>query len=205
MSAAASRVLVLGAGGHAKVVVATLQAAGAEVAAVLDDAPGRQGASLGGVPVGGPVAAVIGGAAICAIGDNRARQGVVAGLATAWATAVHPSAVVHESVLLGPGTVVFAGAVVQPDAVLGAHVIVNTGATVDHDCRLGDFVHVAPGAHLCGGVTVDEGALLGVGCAVAPGVRIGAWATVGAAAAVVADVPAGATVIGVPAQARPPR
>jgi acyl-[acyl carrier protein]--UDP-N-acetylglucosamine O-acyltransferase len=84
-------------------------------------------------------------------------------------------------------------------------VIVNTGATVDHDCRLGDFVHVAPGAHLCGGVTVDEGALLGVGCAVAPGVRIGAWATVGAAAAVVADVPAGATVIGVPAQARPPR
>jgi sugar O-acyltransferase (sialic acid O-acetyltransferase NeuD family) len=201
--AAVRRVVVVGAGGHAKVVVATLQAAGSEVPLVLDDAPGKHGSALGGVEVQGPVAALLGGEAICAIGDNRTRQRVVGELVTAWATAVHPAAIVHPSAKVGPGTVVFAGAIVQPDAVLGAHVIVNTGATVDHDCRLGDFVHVAPGAHLCGGVVVEEGALLGVGCAVSPGVRIGAWATVGAAAAVVADVPAGATVVGVPAKARP--
>ena len=202
--------VVLGAGGHAKVVVSTLGAAGAAVTAILDDDPARHGAALAGVPVRGPLAeargacAAEGATAICALGQNRARQRVAGGLVLPWTVAVHPSAVVDESVEVGGGTVIFAGAVVQPGAILGAHVIVNTGASVDHDCRIGDFVHLGPGVRLCGGVTVEEGALLGVGCAVVPGVRIGAWASVGAGAAVVADVPPGATVVGVPARERTP-
>lgn len=199
-------VIVVGAGGHGKVVVATLQAAGRTVAEVWDDDPGKAGGELLGVPVVGPIAERIaeaeGRQAVLGIGDNRIRRRLAADLPLTWISAVHPSAVVHSSVRVGEGTVVFAGAVVQPDAVLGRHAIVNTGATVDHDCGIGDFVHVAPGVHLAGEVSVGEGAVLGIGVKVLPGRTVGAWATVGAGSVVVHDVPAEATVAGIPARQR---
>jgi sugar O-acyltransferase (sialic acid O-acetyltransferase NeuD family) len=201
-------VLVVGGGGHAKVVVATLQAAGFEVAAVLDDEPRRHGLTLLGVPIAGPIAALAGRPerrAVLAVGDNRTRRRLAGELAVAvegltWVSVAHPAAVVHESVRLGPGSVVFAGAVIQPDCEIGAHAVVNTGASVDHDSTLGDFTHVAPGARLAGGVSLGEGAFLGLGAVVLPGVAVGAWATVGAGAAVTADVAAETTVAGVPAR-----
>lgn len=198
-------VIVIGAGGHGKVVVATLQAAGRPVLEVWDDDPERSGGELLGVPVVGPIAERISGAegrrAVLGIGDNRTRQRLASDLPLVWTSIVHPKAVVHPSVWLGEGTVVFAGAVVQPDAVLGRHAILNTGATVDHDCAIGDFAHIAPGSHLSGEISVGEGAFLGIGVAVLPGRTVGAWATVGAGAVVVRDVPAAATVAGVPARA----
>ena len=202
-------VVVVGAGGHAKVVVATLQALGVGVRVALDDDESLWGGSLLGVPVAGPISTLAdldGHRVVLALGDNRTRQRLAARLESAhpglrWAIAVHPSAVVHPSAQIGPGGVVFAGAVVQPDALIGAHAIVNTGATVDHDCRLGDFVHLAPGSHLAGGVVLDGGAFVGMGAVVLPHRRVGAWATVGAGGVVVEDVADGVTVAGVPARA----
>jgi UDP-perosamine 4-acetyltransferase len=196
-------VIVLGAGGHAKVVVGTLHACGFTVETVLDDDPARLGASLLGVTVSGQTDRLEPGhgqLAVIAVGDNRRRSSLAARFAgVEWVTAVHPSAVVHPSVQLGPGTVVFAGAVVQPDTQVGQHAIINTAASVDHDCTLGDFVHAAPGTRLAGDVRVGHGTLLGIGCAVKPGVRIGQWATIGAGSAVIRDVGDGWTVAGVPA------
>lgn len=204
----ARRVAVLGAGGHAKVVVATLRAAGWEVVAAYDDAGERRGREVLGVPIRGPLdsAAEAGHeAVVIAVGDNRVRREVAARFAgergLPWISVVHPAATVHPSVELGEGTVVFAGAVIQPDTVIGRHAIVNTGASVDHDCRLGDFVHVAPGARLAGGVTVEEGAFLGIGSVAIPGLTVGAWSTVGAGSAAVRPVEPGVTVVGVPARA----
>lgn len=207
----AEPVILLGAGGHSKVVLASLEAAGRRVAAILDDDPSTAGRRVLGIEVTGPVERLdsLGAVeAVIAIGDNRMRRQLVPraeGIcpSLSWATAVHPAAVVHPSARLGPGTVVFAGAVIQPDAVVGAHAIVNTGASVDHDCQLGDFVHVAPGARLGGGVTVGEGVLLGIGCAVLPGRSVGAWAVVGAGATVTEDVGDGWTVAGTPARRLP--
>jgi sugar O-acyltransferase (sialic acid O-acetyltransferase NeuD family) len=198
-------VMVVGAGGHAKVVIGTLHACGFRVETVLDDDPSKLGASLLGIGVSGPtdrLAEGLGLPAVLAVGNNR-RRSSLAGRFTGveWVTAVHPSAVVHPSVQLGAGTVVFAGAVVQPDTHIGRHAIINTAASVDHDCTLGDFVHVAPGTHLAGDVRVGDGTLLGIGCAVMPGVRIGCWATIGAGSAVVRNVGDGLTVAGVPAAA----
>ena len=193
---------IIGAGGHAKVVVATLLERGVPVARAYSREPHGAGAALLAVPIShGEPSRVERG--VIAVGDNRARQ-MLAQRVTAgrWETVVHPRAYVHASATLGAGVVVFAGAVVQPDAVIGDHVILNTGATIDHDCRVEAFAHVAPGAHLAGGVTVGEGALVGIGSAVAPGRSIGAWARVGAGAAVLRDVAAGTTVVGVPARAR---
>jgi len=202
------RAAVLGASGHAKVVIATLRAAGWEVAAAYDDAGERRGREVLGVPIRGPIeeAAEAGHeGVVIGVGDNRSRRDIAARLAGGrdlpWISVVHPEATVHESVELGPGTVVFAGAVIQPGTAIGRHAIVNTGASVDHDCRLGDFVHVAPGARLAGGVTVEDGAFLGIGSVVIPGLTVGAWSTVGAGSAAVRPVEGGVTVVGVPARA----
>lgn len=207
------RVAVLGAGGHAKVVIATLQAAGWEVAGVFDDAEARWGEEILGLPIRGPLEAAreleVDGA-VLAVGDNRARQGAAGRLDLPWVSVVHPGAVVHASVELGAGTVVFAGAVIQPDTVIGRQVVVNTAASVDHDCRLGNFAHVAPGCRLAGRITVGDGVLLGIGASVLPGVTIGAWSTVGAGSTVIGDVGRNVRAYGSPARERerreePPR
>lgn len=204
---------MVGAGGHAKVVIATARASAWAHATLqlFDDAPQAQGRVLLGVTVQGPSGSVLANAsatAVLALGDNQVRARLAATARCSFATLVHQHAVVDASVVLGAGTVVFAGAIVQPDTMIGEHTIINTGASVDHDCVLGAAVHIAPGARLAGGVTVGPRSFVGIGAVVIPGVRIGADVKVGAGAAVVRDVPDGATVVGVPAQplgARRPR
>lgn len=196
--------VVLGAGGHAKVVLATALAAGWHGLRLYDDDPDKHGMRILGVPVVGnlPAPGSLDGLWLLAgFGSNARRAEMAVRYPGArWASVLHPSAQVHASVGIGEGTVVFAGAVIQPDALLGRHVIINTGATVDHDCRLGDFVHVAPGAHLAGGVRIDPGGFMGIGSVAVPGVRIGTGCVVGAGAVVVRDLLPNVTAIGVPAR-----
>ncbi|MBX5437763.1 MAG: acetyltransferase [Alicyclobacillaceae bacterium] len=111
---------------------------------------------------------------------------------------VHPSATVSPTVLLGEGAQVLAGAVIQAGAVLGQNVIVNTRASVDHDCSVGDHVHIAPGATICGGVQIGEATHIGAGATVVQGVTIGRGCVIGAGAVVLKDVPDGSLVVGVP-------
>jgi sugar O-acyltransferase (sialic acid O-acetyltransferase NeuD family) len=198
---------IVGAGGHAKVVVATARAAGFTELALVDDDPARSGGVLG-VPVAGPVAPVLADSkalAVLAVGDNAARTRLGEEAACRFATVVHPSATVDPRTQLGDGTVVFAGCVIQPDTVLGRHCIVNTGASIDHDCRLGDGVHIAPGTRLGGAVELGNGVFVGIGAAVAPGVKIGSGTVIGAGAAVVGHLPGGVTAVGVPARPLPDR
>ncbi len=195
---------VAGAGGHAKVVIATLRDAGFEIVAAWDDDESRAGVAILGVPVRGGIDDLPRDAAvIIAVGSNTARKAVAERLqGREFVGAVHPSSTVDPSVALGPGSIVFAGVVIQPDTRLGAHVIVNTGAIVDHDCLLEDFVHVAPGVHLAGNVSLREGAFLGIGVCAVPGVEVGEWATVGAGGAIVRSIPPGVTAVGCPARPR---
>lgn len=205
-----SRLYVIGAGGHAKVVLATALAQGWSRDAVhlVDDSPAAQGRVLLGQMVEGTSAPVLsdpGALAVLAIGANAARARLAAQARCRFATLVHPAATVHESVRLGAGTVVFAGAVIQPDATLGEHVILNTGASIDHDCHIGDVVHLAPGTRLAGGVRIGAGSFVGIGAVVLPGVGLGRDVTVGAGAAVIRDLPDGVTAVGVPARVLPSR
>jgi sugar O-acyltransferase (sialic acid O-acetyltransferase NeuD family) len=203
VSAEGKSLVVIGAGGHATVVLSTVLDAGFCVAALLDDDPAKHGATVLGLTVADARRWTPdrGALAVIAVGDNRARQALAERFGhVRWARAVHPTAYIHPSVVISPGTVVFAGAVVQPRATLGAHCIVNTGVTVDHDCAIGDFAHLAPGVHLAGGVRVGQGTLLGVGCCAVPGVSIGSWVTLGAGAVVVRDLDDGVTAVGLPAR-----
>ncbi|MHB1295988.1 MAG: NeuD/PglB/VioB family sugar acetyltransferase [Anaerolineae bacterium] len=205
------RVLVVGAGGHGAVVADILLACARrggllELLGFLDDDASLQGQKILGLPVLGMVEAlgrISHDGIVVAIGQNRVRHALLERLGSAGEcilSAVHPAAVVAPSVMLGAGTVVCAGAVVNPCAQVGAGVILNTTCSVDHHCVLDDCVHVAPGAHTGGNVHLGEGVLLGLGAGVLPGCSVGAWSVVGGGALVADNVPAGRTVVGVPAR-----
>lgn len=196
-------IVIVGAGGHAKVVLATAVECGLKVSSIIDDDPAKWGKSLWGVKIGGPISSFNNRPtlAVMAIGDNKTRKKIAEMLSIFdWVTLVHPTAYVHSSAVVGKGTVIFAGSIIQPDAKIGDHCIINTGVTVDHDCRIGNFAHLAPGTHLAGGASVGEGAFLGIGSKVIMGKTIGDWAIVGAGSVVVGDIPPGAVATGVPAR-----
>jgi sugar O-acyltransferase (sialic acid O-acetyltransferase NeuD family) len=198
-------VVVLGGGGHARVVIDVLRRSSCTVLSVFDDTPASWDREVLGIRVVGPLATLARYRrffGVIAIGDNAARRRIAQALPRGeWVRAVHPASVVADPAALGPGVVVMAGAVVQPGASVGAHAIVNTMASIDHDCRLGAFSHVAPGAHLGGAVVVEEGAFVGMGAVLAPRVRVGRWSTVGAGSLVLRHVPAGSVAYGRPARA----
>jgi len=199
-------VVVFGAGGHAKVVIATLQASGRRVTAIYDDDENCRGKTVLGIPVLGPLKQACADGvrrAVLAIGDNAIRRQLAECFSFDWESVVHPSAVVHPSVQLGEGSVIFAGAIVQPDARIGPHAIVNTGATVDHDCVVETCASIGPGAHLAGNVSIGQGAAIGTGACVIPGVSIGDETVVGAGTVVIADLPTKVVAVGSPARIVP--
>lgn len=191
---------LIGASGHAKVVIDCLQDAGIKVLGLFDANPSIT--FLKNFPVIGdynsnnseePL--------IISVGDNKIRAKIALKLkGKAFGKAIHPSVLLSDDVEVGEGTVVFHGSIIQSSATIGKHVIVNTAASIDHDCVVGDFVHIAPKVALCGGVSIGEGALLGVGAVVIPGVKIGKWSIIGAGSVVTKNVPDYAVVVGNPAR-----
>jgi sugar O-acyltransferase (sialic acid O-acetyltransferase NeuD family) len=117
-------------------------------------------------------------------------------------TVVHRAAYVASDATLGPGCQILAHATVCAQTRLARSVIVNTVASVDHECRLGAGTHVGPGVHLAGRIDVGERAFIGTGAIILPRLKIGDDATIAAGAVVIRDVPAGAVVMGVPAEIR---
>ena len=207
------RCLILGGGGHARVLIDSLRAGEAAIpAAVLDADRSLWGKDVLGVPVRGGddlmpefmrqgvqhFVVGVGGVA-----DNEPRRrlferAVACGLTPL--TVRHPSAICSRWATVGAGSVLYPAAVVNAGAVLGLNVIVNTGAIVEHDCIIGDHAHLATGARLASTVRVGIGAHIGAGATVRQGVSIGERAVVGMGAVVVREVTAGTVVIGVPAR-----
>lgn len=198
---------VIGAGGHARVVMDALQRERGDTdsLAFADDDASLHGRLMLGRPVLGAVSEVArpGVHFHVAVGVNRIREMLYQRMLDAGGLpflVVHPAACVSQHSTLGEASFVAASAVVAPMATIGAGVIVNHSAVVDHDCIVGDFAHIAPGATLAGGVTVGRRALIGAGANVLPGVVIGEGAVIGAGAVVTADIPSEVMAVGVPAR-----
>jgi UDP-perosamine 4-acetyltransferase len=205
--------VILGGGGHARVLIDSLQASGIAVPyAVLDPDRSLWGESLLGVPIVGDdslLPEMRSRGANCfavglgSVGDNRQRQRLFElGLSNELEplTVIHPAAVCSQWANIGPGSQLFPVSIINAGAILGANVIVNSGAIVEHDCVLGDHVHIATGAHLASTVRVGRAAHISVGAAVRQCLTIGEGAIVGAGAVVVKDVEPDTVVVGVPAR-----
>lgn len=175
----------------------------------VDDSEELAGATVDGLEVLGPVAAVRGMAGVRVVvctgnpGNYVSRKRIVDALGLAadrYATLVHPTAVVPRSVELGPGTVFLATAVATTAVRVGAHVAVMPGVVLTHDDEVGDFATIGAGASLAGRVRVGTGAYIGAGALVREDRAIGAWSLIGMGSVVTTDVPAGEVWLGVPAR-----
>jgi len=139
---------------------------------------------------------------IVGIGDNFIRMNLISTINKInfpLATIIHPSAYVSKSALIGKGTVIFPKAVVNYGARIGSGVIVNSSASIDHDNYIKDFVHISPGVNLGGNVTIGKSSWLGIGASVINGCNIGDDVIVGASSLVIDDVVNAVTVVGIPA------
>lgn len=207
----AEQIVIYGAGGFAREVAWLAQACGRQVACFADDDPERVGGELLDVPVLGleearrrfPQAALVAG-----IGSPRVRQAVTERAAAAgfeFATLIHPRTEMSRWVQVGPGTVICAGNMLTVNITLGRHVQINLDCTVGHDVVAGDYATLAPGVHVSGCVHLGQRVYVGTGAVIINGTPeeplvVGDDVVIGAGACVTRSVPAGVTVVGVPAR-----
>jgi UDP-perosamine 4-acetyltransferase len=206
------RVIVIGGGGHARVVVATLLLQDVPVVGFVE--PDSRVGNAGRLPVPWlgaddalsqyPPETVVLANGVGSSASMSLRAEVFRRLKKAgyrFCQVIHPAAIVASGTALGEGVQIMAGAIVQSGCRLAEDVLVNTGAVVDHDSAIGAHSHVASGAVLSGSVTLEQEVHVGCGATIIQGVRVGSGALVAAGSVVIADVGAAARVAGVPAQA----
>lgn len=193
-------VILLGAGGHAKVLLDALMISGIGVKGIIDPVLAGTSTLWRGISVIGndddllklnpnQVILVNGTGSLP---SSSLRQRLFSRFTEAgfrFMSVVHPSALVGTGTELGEGVQIMAGAIVQADTSIGNNSIINTGALVDHDCLIGRNVHLAPGVVVSGGVSIGEGAHIGTGSSIIQGVSVGSGAIVGAGTVVLRDVP----------------
>jgi len=208
-----TKVVGIGAGGHAKVVVDILaRSPGLQIVGFVELSTRLFGETIEGLRIlggdellpellaAGVRSAFIG---IGGVGDNTPRAdafGRVLRLGFEAVPVIHERATVAQSAILGRGICIMAGVVVNPCAVIGDNVILNTNSTIEHDCVIGDHAHIAPGATLSGSVRVGRLSHIGTGASIRQGVRIGEGVIVGVGSVVVSDIPDGVIVAGSPAR-----
>jgi sugar O-acyltransferase (sialic acid O-acetyltransferase NeuD family) len=204
-------VIILGAGGHAKVLIDSLLASVGIIVGIVDPDPALVSAKILGIPVLGgdgvvneyPPSEILLVNGLGSVGLPVKRLQLFERfkvMGYAFATVVHPFTVVASDVELGEGTQVMAGAVIQPGSSIGCNVIINTRASLDHDCIICNHVHIAPGVTLSGGVSVGECSHIGTGATLIQGISIGRDCIVAAGAVVTKNIADGTMVRGVPAR-----
>lgn len=190
--AAPQQLILIGAGGHARVLHALAEAAGHSIIGICDPTLFRDySATWQGIPVLGDDFALEGYdphefGLINGIGQlvgSSTRRSVyerIKRMGFRFPPLIHPAAWVATGAELADGVQVMAGAIIQPGCNIGENTVVNTKVSVDHDCKIGPHVHVAPGVTLCGGVSIGEGSFIGAGAVVVQGVQVGLRSVIGA-------------------------
>ena len=204
------KVVIIGAGGHARAVYEILMHdLNIEVVGFVDNAADTLGEMIGGIHVVGDhsilpdlLEAGVLGAAI-GIGDNKLRRSyfeAITNIGFAPVNAIHPTAHIAHNVMIGRGVVIGTGTTVCTGARIGDNVIINTGAIIEHESIIGDDVHIAPGSSIAGRVTINRGAFVGIGSVIKEYVTIGENAVIGAGSVVLKDIPDDAVAVGSPSR-----
>ena len=201
------KVVIIGAGGHAKVIADIIIKSGDEVVGFLDDNKEKGTKIIGDYEVIGDlnnrftIALNNDYEFIIAIGDNQRRKEIVKkSLNIKYYTAIHPTAITGMQVNIGEGTVIMANTCINPNTNIGKHCIINTGSVVEHDNCLDDYIHVSPNATLCGTAKVGEATHIGAGSVIKNNITITDNCIIGAGAVVVKDIEESGTYVGVPAK-----
>ncbi|WP_433959454.1 acetyltransferase [Cytobacillus horneckiae] len=201
------KLLIIGAGGHGKVVAdVALKTKKWKRIEFLDDR--RINLSMGIEVIGksNDTKKHINDYAIfVGVGNNNTRKKIQKRLEAESATIptlIHPNSIVGEQVEIASGTVVMAGVIINCCTRIGNGCIINTGATIDHDSLIGDFVHISPGVHIAGTVRVGEESWLGIGSVVSNNINITNNCKIGAGAVVVKDIINTGTYVGIPARSK---
>lgn len=202
-------IVILGGGGHAKVLIDAILSAGSfRIKGILDPCL-KKGSKVAGYPVLGPdklldglknVLLVNGIGTIKACDKRKKIFEACKRKGFKFPEIVHPKTYISKTAKIREGAQILTGASVNTYAQIGEDSIINTRAIVEHDCKIGAHVHIASGAILGGAVRVGERSHIGMGAKVLQGVNIGRNATVGAGAVVTKDVGDGKTVVGIPAR-----
>lgn len=200
--------ILIGAGGHARVVASMARALNISIIGVCDPALADQGqTNWNGLAVLGADSA-LGGynpaqhvllngiGMLPSVTTRRDVHQKFQGIGWQFVTLVHPTAWVAPDVVLGVDIQVMAGAIIQPGSVLADGVIVNTRVSVDHDCSIGKHSHIAPGATLCGAITAGQGVFVGAGATVLSSINLGSGAIISAGSTITRNVAAGTTCFG---------
>lgn len=194
------QVIILGAGGHGRVISDIIACSGDYLLGYLDDRDPHEFIEpekiLGKIrdvkKYKDNVLFIVG------IGDNEIRKQLMRVNPVNWYTAIHPSSVIATGVKIGEGTVIMPNTVINVGSKIGQGVIINTSATIDHDNIISDFVHISPGVHLGGAVSIGEGTWVGIGSTVINNVKICKNCIVGAGSLVLKDIAIQGTYVGNP-------
>ena len=203
------KVIIIGAGGHAKVIADIIEKSGDEVVGFLDDNKENGATVIKNYKV-------IGGSNnrfamaitkenvefVIAIGDNQKRKEISNSPNLKFYTAIHPSAQIGLDVRIEEGTVIMANSCINSSAKIGKHCIINTGAIIEHDNIIEAYVHISPNATLGGTVKIGESTHVGIGSIVKNNITICKNCTIGAGAVVVKNILEEGTYVGVPARER---
>ena len=203
-----NNLLILGAGGHGRVVADAAESSGNWDKISFTDDKFPQLKMSGRWPIIGMISDLPGFYSewqdvVVAIGTNSLRLELLKHCMDVGfniVSVIHPSAQIAQDVSIGQGTVVFANAAVNTGAGLGQGCIINTATSIDHDCALADGVNLSPGVHLGGAVSIGARSWLGIGSSVINNIQIGSEVIVGAGAAVISNIRDKVTVVGVPAK-----
>ena len=203
------KVVIIGAGGHAKVIADIIEKSGDEIVGFLDDNKEIGSTIINEYKVIGDLNNRFTMAVtkenlefIIAIGDNKKREEISHSPNLKFYTAIHPSAQIGLDVEIQEGTVIMANACINSSAKIGKHCIINTGAIIEHDNIIEDFVHISPNVALGGTVKIGESTHVGIGSIVKNNITICKNCTIGAGAVVVKNIIEEGTYVGVPARER---
>jgi acetyltransferase EpsM len=187
--------VIIGSGGHAKVVMDALEKNHHAILSIFDDDIKKVGTSFSSGYFIQQTPDIHWWQehtiqAIIAVGSNQARKKIVEKLGNNvdWGQAIHPSSIIHKSAIIGKDVYIGANVVIQADAIIGDHSIINTGAIIEHDVVVGNYCHVAPRVTLTGHTQVGDGTLIGAGATTIPSIKIGSWCTIGAGSVIVKDI-----------------
>lgn len=196
-----NRLILIGAGGHGKVITDIALKNGYDDISFVDDNAAGFCMSFPIIGKCDTLEALNDGKTdfVIAVGDNAKRKKIAESHDVNWVSLVHPSAQIGANVEIGKGTLVMAGAVINTCATIGKHCIINTCAVIEHDNKLEDYVHISPKAALGGTVCVGGLTHIGIGATVKNNVDICENCRIGAGAVVVRDIYAEGVYIGIPA------